>query len=345
RGNGAPSGRPGSGLPALSIVREPPPPGSSCPVNSQQRQVVLLGLLAAACRAAAPRAELPLPPPAPAPGDTTCSIAAGRAAGRDTVRLAVTDPVDPGHAPLPRNDAERLVFGQLYESLIRVDCQGRPLPGLAAAWEEAPGDRWAFTLRDNARFWDGAPVSARDVLASWRSHDATLAASLTVTGDRTFTVAASDAPFQRLADQALAVAKPAPGGGWPIGTGRYWMTSGDPASPDALVAQPMARSGQPVVEIATGPAGAAASSTTSAIGAPPISRPASWAWAPWAGAPWPRASPRAPSNPRSGSAPTPPTCSRCGGASTMCAVRRSSCRRGARPPPSSRCSTSAHMPL
>src|SRR5256712_595139 len=44
-------------------------------------------------------------------------------------------------------------------------------------------------------------------------------------------------------------------GGWPIGTGRYWMTSGDPASPDALVAQPMARSGQPVVKIATGPAG------------------------------------------------------------------------------------------
>src|SRR2546422_7495619 len=35
------------------------------------------------------------------------------------------------------------------------------------------------------------------------------------------------------------------------------MTSGDPASPDALVAQPMARSGQPVVKIATGPAGGA----------------------------------------------------------------------------------------
>ena len=221
------------------------------------RYVIPVALFAAACRAGAPRAELPLPPPAPAPGDTTCAIAAGRAAARDTVRLAVTDPVDPGHAPLPRNDAERLVFGQLYESLIRVDCQGRPLPGLAATWEQAPGDRWAFTLRDNARFWDGAPVTARDVLASWRSHDATLAASLTVTGDRTFTVAASDAPFQRLADQALAVTKPAPGGAWPIGTGRYWMTSGDPASPDALVAQPMARSGQPVVKIATGPAGGA----------------------------------------------------------------------------------------
>src|SRR5207247_5086269 len=93
--------------------------------------------------------------------------------------------------------------------------------------------------------------------ASWRSRDATLAAGLTVTGDRVFTVPASAAPFQRLADQALAVTKPAPGGGWPIGTGRYWMTSGDPASPDVLVAQPMARTGQPVVKIATVPASAA----------------------------------------------------------------------------------------
>jgi len=226
-------------------------------VNPQHRHVVLVVLVAAACRAGAPHAELPLPPPAPTPGDTTCTIAAGRAAARDTVTLAVTDPVDPGHAPLPRNDAERLVFGQLYESLIRVDCRGRPLPGLAATWEQAPGDRWAFTLRDNARFWDGAPVTARDVLASWRSHDATLAASLTVTGDRTFTVPATDAPFQRLADQALAVTKPAPGGGWPIGTGRYWLTTGDPGSPDVLVAQPMARTGQPVVKIATVPASAA----------------------------------------------------------------------------------------
>jgi hypothetical protein len=226
-------------------------------VIPRYRHVLLLGLLAAACRAGAPRAEFPLPPPAPIPGDTACTIAAGRPSARDTVTIAVTDPVDPGHAPLPRNDAERLVFAQLYESLIRVDCQGRPLPGLAAAWEQAPGDLWAFTLRENARFWDGAPVTARDVLAAWRSHNAPLATSLTVTGDRTFTVAGSDAPFQRLADQALAITKPAPGGGWPIGTGRYWMTSGDPASPDALVAQPMARTGHPVVKIATVPASAA----------------------------------------------------------------------------------------
>src|SRR5207244_406953 len=130
------------------------------------RQVVLVGLLAAACRAAAPHVELP--PPAPAPGDTTCLIAVRPASARDTITLALTDPVNPGHAPLPRNDAERLVFAQLYEPLIRWDCQGRPVTGLAKAWEQtAGGGGWAFTLRENARFWDGAPVMARDVLAAW----------------------------------------------------------------------------------------------------------------------------------------------------------------------------------
>src|SRR5439155_1566825 len=84
------------------------PSGSARLVIPRYRYVIPVVLFAAACRAGAPRAELPLPPPAPAPGDTTCTFAAGRAAPRDTVRLAVTDPVDPGHAPLPRNDAERL---------------------------------------------------------------------------------------------------------------------------------------------------------------------------------------------------------------------------------------------
>ena len=221
-------------------------------MNPQHRQVVLIGLLAAACRGGGPRVELP--PPAPAPGDTTCILPHGRVTARDTVTLAVSDPVAPAHAPLPRNDAERLVFGQLYESLIRLDCQGRPLPGLAKSWDQVEGDRWSFTLRDNGRFWDGAPVTARDVLASWRARDPALAQSATVTDDHTLSVPGAGIPFQRFADQVLAVTKAAPGGGgaWPIGTGDYWVTSGDP---DALVAQPM-RSGRPALKIVTAPASA-----------------------------------------------------------------------------------------
>lgn len=198
------------------------------------RRVVVVAMLAAACHAGAPRLELPV---APAPGDTLCMLGAGPTARRDTVTIAVTGPVDPAHAPVPRGEAERLVFAQLYESLIRLDCGGRALPGLAAAWAQESGDRWTFTLRDDAHFWDGAPVTARDVVAAWRSRDSALARAVTITGDRTFTVRAAE-PLPPFADQALAVTKPAPGG-WPIGTGSRWMTEADADSPDLLVARPV----------------------------------------------------------------------------------------------------------
>ena len=225
----------------------------------RSRPVFLAGLLAAACRAGPPAppglpapAAPELPAPAGAPSDTTCRVAAGPAAKRDTVEIALADPVDPAHAPLPRNDAERLVFSHLYETLIRVDCAGRVLPGLAQSWE-ASGDRWTFTLRDDARFWDGAPVTARDVLASWRARDSTFAQGATVLSDRAIGVRPPAAPFQPLADPALAVTKRAPGGGWPIGTGGHWVSETDAAG--FLSAVPVRRGTLPVLRVTTVSAG------------------------------------------------------------------------------------------
>lgn len=214
------------------------------------RRAILVGLLAVACRAPGPRAELATP----APSDTMCTVAAGRAAPRDTVSVAVTEAVDPSHAPVPRNGAERLVFAQLYETLLRVDCQGRVLPGLARGWDGASGDRWTFALRDDARFWDGAPVTARDVAAAWRLRDSILARAVTVEGDRSLTVRAPDDALQALADPALAVTKPAPGGGWPIGTGSRWMTGAPSDAPDLLVARPLQPAGVAAAKIAIVPA-------------------------------------------------------------------------------------------
>jgi len=214
-------------------------------------RIVLVGLLAAACRAGPPRAELP-PVPGAAPSDTSCTLAAGPVVARDTVTLAVTAPVDPAHAPLPRNDAERLVFAQLYESLLRLDCQGRTLPGLAKSWSQ-DGDRWTFTLREDARFWDGAPVTALDVVAAWRSRDSSLARAATIADDHTLSVGRRaggfDLPLQLFADPALSITKRAPGGNWRIGTGRYWVTGAETGAPDLLLARPVVRRGLPVVRI------------------------------------------------------------------------------------------------
>jgi extracellular solute-binding protein (family 5) len=198
-----------------------------------------------ACRGA-PRAALPLP--GPAPSDTACIVAPGRTTPRDTLTLALTEAVDPEHAPLPRNVAERLVFAQLYETLIRVDCRGRVLPALARSWESAD-DRWTFTLRDDARFWDGAPVTARDVLAAWRSRDPSLAQTVTLLSDQAFSLQPSGMSFQRLADPTLALTKSSPGGGWPIGTGRHWVTSADAGTPDALWARPLSGVKLPAMDV------------------------------------------------------------------------------------------------
>ena len=112
------------------------------------------------------------PDPAITPQGPACALAAGPERIRDTVSIAVREFPDPADAPAPRSDAELLVVRHFYETLVRIDCAGRMLPGLAATWSGSDdGRRWTLTLRDGARFWDGTPVTAPDVLASWAMAD------------------------------------------------------------------------------------------------------------------------------------------------------------------------------
>jgi hypothetical protein len=150
--------------------------------------------------------------------------------------VALPGTVDPARAPLPDGEAERFLFRALYETLIRVDCTGRPLPALAQAWTpDDGGRRWTFLLRQDARFWDGEPVTAHDVVAAWAARD-TLGAlapwdgpvvqSAQVMSDRVLAVRlrrpSVGVPLT-LAHPGLAITKPAPGLRFPIGTGRYWI--------------------------------------------------------------------------------------------------------------------------
>ncbi len=178
--------------------------------------------MAGAC--AGPSGAPPPSPVAPVAAGGACLLDAGHGNHAPTVTVALTDSVDPAHAPVPRNDAERLVFGQLYETLVRFDCDGHAMPALAASWTASEGGRrWTLTLRDQAQFWDGSPVTARDVVVGKGGVGFTLNA----VDARTVSVAlarGTDGPPAFLADPALAVTKPAPDRGWPIGTGRYWVT-------------------------------------------------------------------------------------------------------------------------
>ncbi len=162
--------------------------------------------------------------------------------------FALPGPVDPANAPVPTTLAERIVFRALYETLIRIDCRGRILPGLAVSWSsENGGRRWVFEIRPNATFADGVPVTARAVMASWQADESrrprpwadSVVTSVSVRGERSLAVSL-DRPHAGVprvfADPGLAVARPAPSGlVWALGSGAFTVAA---ASEDRVLAVP-----------------------------------------------------------------------------------------------------------
>jgi len=159
--------------------------------------------------------------------------------GAPIATVGLTDRIDPSNAPRPTNRSERLLFSQLYETLVRVDCMGRVRPGLATSWRlesrfVAPADsntrRWIVTLRENVRFTDGTLVTSAAVHASWlqnggrgqpRQYVSRLLNWVDEVDDRTLAIQLDsdrfDAPAA-LAHPELAVAKPVADSQWPLGT-------------------------------------------------------------------------------------------------------------------------------
>jgi peptide/nickel transport system substrate-binding protein len=58
------------------------------------------------------------------------------------------------------------VLANVYERLVEFDAELRLRPGLAQRWENPDDLTWVFALRPGARFHDGRPVEAADVVAS-----------------------------------------------------------------------------------------------------------------------------------------------------------------------------------
>lgn len=71
---------------------------------------------------------------------------------------------------LTTGTAEAHVLGALFEGLVTEDpVDLHPVPGVAESWEISPDGRtYTFHLRADAKWSDGAPVTASDFLASYR---------------------------------------------------------------------------------------------------------------------------------------------------------------------------------
>jgi peptide/nickel transport system substrate-binding protein len=61
---------------------------------------------------------------------------------------------------------DRVVYANIFEGLVKVDRNGRYVPGLAMKWEATPdGKVYTFTLRKGVTFHNGEPFNAR--VAKW----------------------------------------------------------------------------------------------------------------------------------------------------------------------------------
>ncbi len=122
--------------------------------------------LAVACGGGGRPEPAPAPSPAPAPGEP-------RPGG--TVVVGILTDVDNWNPFLVSTSTADDVLALLYPTLAveQVDYREHPpsfAPNLAESWEFSPdGLRLTFRLRPEAAWSDGVPVTARDVVFSWRA--------------------------------------------------------------------------------------------------------------------------------------------------------------------------------
>ncbi|WP_416412389.1 ABC transporter substrate-binding protein [Pantoea sp. App145] len=63
---------------------------------------------------------------------------------------------------------ESNVIQSLLDGLVNTDNNGKIVPGVAESWQNDQGRVWTFTLRENARWSNGEPVTAADFVYSWQ---------------------------------------------------------------------------------------------------------------------------------------------------------------------------------
>ena len=178
-------------------------------------------------------------------------VACGGAPETDTV-LRRGNGGDPGSLDpaLAADEHAFNVIADLYEGLVVYGPDGAIRPGVAEHWEtSADGLIWTFTLREDARWSDGQPVSAEDFAAGFtRARDPATAAPLAFLLDGIAWVTAPDAhtlvievdePMpQLLPILAMAIASPHRDGQPRPTNGPFRLESWQPGEPVRLVRNP-----------------------------------------------------------------------------------------------------------
>lgn len=103
---------------------------------------------------------------APAPA----SIRVGSALASDQTLARTLDDEPRSLDPQLTTDVpSQRISDDLFEGLVTLDVGGRVAPGVASSWQSsADGRTWVFHLRADARWSNGAPLTAQDFIYSWR---------------------------------------------------------------------------------------------------------------------------------------------------------------------------------
>jgi peptide/nickel transport system substrate-binding protein len=95
----------------------------------------------------------------------TAALAASRAAAQAPATLTIgvrseTSSLDPHWTQFPQ---DKQVEDHIFNRLVSLDHNSRPIPGLATAWRSVDDTTWEFTLRQGVKWHDGQPFTADDV--------------------------------------------------------------------------------------------------------------------------------------------------------------------------------------
>ena len=137
-----------------------PTPVPTLPPTLPPPTATLVPPTRAATATSAPTAT-PVPPTA-TPTHTPAPTRPPMSAKRTTLRLVGGDPVtlDPA---LAGDTTSHAYVAEIFSGLVMLDKDLRVRPDLAERWQISDdGKTYTFSLRKNARFHDGRPVSARD---------------------------------------------------------------------------------------------------------------------------------------------------------------------------------------
>ena len=63
---------------------------------------------------------------------------------------------------------EAQVARDLFEGLVNQDATGKNIPGVAESWQNQNNQVFLFTLRKDAKWSNGDPVTAQDFVYSWQ---------------------------------------------------------------------------------------------------------------------------------------------------------------------------------